>query len=67
MEIEAGDQYFHVVWSDQVDSSRIRSYEPNSLPKSAFGATKFRALNSVDTVPIESERASEKAIVSFRS
>ena len=27
MKIKAGDQYFHIVWSDQVESSRIRSYE----------------------------------------
>ena len=27
METEAGDQYFHEVWSDQVDSSRMKSYE----------------------------------------
>ena len=27
MENKAGDQYFYAVWSDQVDSSRIKSYE----------------------------------------
>ena len=33
MEIEAGDQYFHRVWSDQVDSSRIKSYESHEQHK----------------------------------
>ena len=28
MEIEAGDQYFHVILSYQLESGRIRSYEP---------------------------------------
>ena len=27
MKIKAGDQYFNEVWSDRVESSRIRSYE----------------------------------------
>ena len=51
MEIEAGDQYFHVILSYQLESGRIRSYEPLEERKINLKNTENTELKNDEKIP----------------
>ena len=51
MEIEAGDQYFHVILSYQLESGRIRSYEPLKERKIYLKNTENTELKNDEKIP----------------
>ena len=51
MEIEAGDQYFHVILSYQLESGRIRSYEPLEERKIYLKNTENTELKNDEKIP----------------
>ena len=63
MENKAGDQYFYAVWSDQVDSSRIKSYEsPEQRNKSKNTAE----ISSIFGLPKNTLKIKLRGISGFR-